>query len=70
MAKEKITNIEQLEGLQVGFLFPDNQVSVVDLTAKQAAILVNVLGFAVDEEGDMICYDDNQLDDIYGKKSE
>ena len=66
--KLKVKNIEELEGMQVGLLFPNKQVSVVDLTAKQAAIIVNVLGFAVDEAGDIICFDDEQLDDIYGAK--
>lgn len=68
MAEYKVKNIEELEGMKIAFLFPNNKVSVVDMTVRQAAILVSVLGFEVDEAGDIICYDDDQLDDLYGEK--
>ena len=67
--EKKIKNIEELEGMQVAFLFPQKQVSVVDLTARQAAIIIQILGFEIDEESDIVCYDDNQLDDLYGRKA-
>ena len=65
----KIKNIEELEGMQIAFLFPQKQVSVVDLTARQAAIIIQILGFEIDAESDIVCYDDNQLDDLYGRKN-